>query len=435
MYDARLKCLLTNIRSLSKNIGDLLFRIRDGNFSVVALTETWLSDVISNESLFGEYCRQYEILRCDRSDKRGGGVAVIASKIFYPRIIFKESIDNSYEIMVVDLDMAYSKVRAPSCPISMFEQLLKAIGDMVCTDSHFILLGDFNLPDISWRQGVSPKANGPRALRFIELCRSLDLHQLIFEGTHGSNTLDLLLVNNMELVTSTQVLAPIGGSDHASVLFELNIEAEYRVNTVFKRDFRTANFDVIIEYLNNVDWYGSFNSVDTVNDKYEIFLAILHHAIELFVPLKAQKTSVDQLPQHLIRYSRKKNLAWNKAVASDNPENWDKYKKISAIFEKRVNKFRSRIERNVINSRNKNAFYRLLNSKLKKSKGLGVLFAEDGRAVCRDEDKAELLASIFEKAYQKGVEVSEVPTRVNSPELEDSPVKHYQHSCVLLQRG
>ncbi|KAK6018297.1 hypothetical protein OSTOST_16127, partial [Ostertagia ostertagi] len=252
------------------------------------------------------------------------------------------------------LHLAY---RAPSCSAHMFEQLIKAIGDLACSDTHFLLLGDLNLPDVLWRRGGSPKASGLRALRFIELCRSLNLHQLVFEGTHGSNILDLLLVNNLEFVVNTQVLAPIGSSDHSSIQFELNIGVDLKIN---------------------------------------------------------------QLPQHLIRCNRKKNLAWNKAIASGDSNYWDEYKRISSIFERKLNKFRSQIEKNVISSKNKNAFYRFLNSRLKKSKGVGVLFAEDGRAVRRDRDKAELLAYTFDKVYQKEVDLPDVETSPSFPVMSDS---------------
>ncbi|KAK6043790.1 hypothetical protein COOONC_18706, partial [Cooperia oncophora] len=43
----------------------------------------------------------------------------------------------------------------------------------------------------------------------------------------------------------------------------------------------------------------------------------------------------------------------------------------------------------------------LLDSKLKKSKGLGALLKEDGNAVCRNRSKAELLASAFRGILQE----------------------------------
>ncbi|KAK6052336.1 hypothetical protein COOONC_10159 [Cooperia oncophora] len=64
-------------------------------------------------------------------------------------------------------------------------------------------------------------------------------------------------------------------------------------------------------------------------------MTVIHHTIELFVPLKPQKTTGVQLPLHLIRCNRKKNSAWAKAVSSDNQADWDEYNKLRTTFEKR----------------------------------------------------------------------------------------------------
>ncbi|KAK6054994.1 hypothetical protein COOONC_07501 [Cooperia oncophora] len=183
------------------------------------------------------------------------------------------------------------------------------------------------------------------------------------------------------------IQTPIGNSDHASVAFDINIEAEQNSKIVF--------------------------TVDTPNEKYELFLAVIHHTIELFVPLKPQKTTGVQLPLHLIRCNRKKNSAWAKAVSSDNQADWDEYNKLRTTFEKRLSKFYNHVERKVIFSKNKNAFHRLLNSRLGKAK-------EDGIAVCKDRDKAELLADVFAKSFQKGDDSLELDAVPSFPVMEDS---------------
>ncbi|KAK6048836.1 hypothetical protein COOONC_13659 [Cooperia oncophora] len=164
------------------------------------------------------------------------------------------------------------------------------------------------------------KANSARASRFIELCTGLNFHQLVSKPTHGPNILDLILTNNSQLISNTMIQTPIGNSDHASVAFSINLEAEQNSEIMSIRDF---------------DWYGSFQSVDILNEKCE-FLSVIHHTIELFVPLKPQKTTGVQLPLHLIRCNRKKNSAWAKAVSSDNQADWDEYNKLRTTFEKRV---------------------------------------------------------------------------------------------------
>ncbi|KIH64523.1 hypothetical protein ANCDUO_05165 [Ancylostoma duodenale] len=53
---------------------------------------------------------------------------------------------------------------------------------------------------------------------------------------------------------------------------------------VVEKDHKHADFASAKECQNQIDWYGSLSHVQTVDEKYETFLSILKHCIELFVP-------------------------------------------------------------------------------------------------------------------------------------------------------
>ncbi|KAK6019320.1 hypothetical protein OSTOST_15050 [Ostertagia ostertagi] len=279
----------------------------------------------------------------------GGGVAIITKRMYSPQVVYSESVDEAYELISVDLDMALCKVRfvlayrSPSCSTAAFEQLLKAIGDLIAGINTFFVLGDFNLPDIPWTDVSYPNPPGSLARRFLEMCDCLKLYQVVSEGTHGSNILDLVLTNNKEVVKDVVIRAPIGSSDHASVLFKLDLKIEEVEKLSLRRDFKKANFNDILTYL----------------------------------------TNHEHLPQHLERLSRKKNSLWKKAVVSDSPAAWEAYKGISCIFEKRLYKFRSQVEKKIIYSRNKNNLYRFLSTRLGKKKALGILLDENGVVITK----------------------------------------------------
>ncbi|KAK6012832.1 hypothetical protein OSTOST_21990, partial [Ostertagia ostertagi] len=74
---------------------------------------------------------RYDVIRCDRRNRRGGGVAVIVKKSFTPRLVFEESVADSYELLCADLDTDHAMIRAPSCTAAALDQLLKAIGDLI----------------------------------------------------------------------------------------------------------------------------------------------------------------------------------------------------------------------------------------------------------------------------------------------------------------
>ncbi|KAK6008895.1 formate--tetrahydrofolate ligase, partial [Ostertagia ostertagi] len=221
----------------------------------------------------------------------------------------------------------------------------------------------------------------------------------------------------------------VGNSDHASIVFTLELEVKKDVREVFVRDFKKANFDAINEYLSQVDWYGSLNCADTINEKYELFLGILHHTIDVFVPVKMRKTSEMELPPHLVRLNRKKSIAWNKALSGGNPGDWEKYKMLRSAFDKKLTKFYGHIEKKVIYSRNKNAFYRFLNSKLKKGQSLGALLDDDGNVIRNEKDIAELFARVFEKVHQRDEDSRDLDVAPVFPVMRDSVWFHHEEIC------
>ncbi|KAK6035516.1 reverse transcriptase, partial [Cooperia oncophora] len=64
------------------------------------------------------------------------------------------------------------------------------------------------------------------------------------------------------------------------------------------------------------------------DDKYELFIAILTHAIELFVPVSKKRLRESNLPPFLERLSIKRENAWVKAKTSNTAEYWESFKRI-----------------------------------------------------------------------------------------------------------
>lgn len=65
-----------NIREKFKEIS---FLIKDRNFDIFALTETWLNERISSDSFVNPVCNQ--LIRFDRECRAGGGVAFYTSDL------------------------------------------------------------------------------------------------------------------------------------------------------------------------------------------------------------------------------------------------------------------------------------------------------------------------------------------------------------------
>lgn len=123
---------------------------------MVAIVETWLNSKTSSEVLLGEVCSTYEVFRCDRSRKKGGGVAILVKSDLNPSLVYYESVTEGYEIACCDIIAKPSSYRlivvyrSPRCSAQKSDQLFKCISDITTCRHPCVLMGDFNFPGIKW---------------------------------------------------------------------------------------------------------------------------------------------------------------------------------------------------------------------------------------------------------------------------------------------
>ncbi|KAK6024559.1 hypothetical protein OSTOST_09629 [Ostertagia ostertagi] len=153
---------------------------------------------------------------------------VFPSKHVKSSIVFKESVRDAYEILIVDaffnsvclrLILVY---RTPTCHALETSKLLKVISDFTSNNGPSLVLGDFNMPDIDWQLGSS---SCPLSKEFIEIARSHKLVQLVNEPTRDKSCLDLVFCNSCSLVHELRVLPPIGTSDHSTIEFQIKVSS------------------------------------------------------------------------------------------------------------------------------------------------------------------------------------------------------------------
>ena len=83
-----------------------------------------------------------------------------------------------------------------------------------------MLLGDFNLPDVSWSELTT---RSRLSQEFLTMCFKLGAEQLVDFPTRGSNILDLVLCSDRSLVKLLQPEPPFSNSDHVSILCYMRV--------------------------------------------------------------------------------------------------------------------------------------------------------------------------------------------------------------------
>lgn len=399
--------MFCNVRSLVKNAESLVASVCERNYDLVLLTESWLSPQVDECALLGILSAQYDAMRSDRLYKKRGGIIILLKKTHSCRVVFKESVRDGYELLVCDIFAHTTSVRligvyrTPSCSINNSIQLLKAMSDFSAFDVPCILLGDFNLPDLCFSTGSIYQHSAPSSTNITQKFRDFTIAHgflpYVTSPTRGNAILDLLFCNESSLVKNVTISAPIGSSDHSTITFDLRLQ-HLQERITLKPDFKNADYPAIERYLSTIDWLGSFSSVSTVNEMYEIFLAVLHHTIELFVPIRKVVPIQLGLPHYLRNKLKKRAQAWELAVSMNDHVTWDKFKEVNVRTEKAINKYNIYLEKRFLMSKDKSKFFRYISSRTGKGNSASSLRLDNGEIVLGDEPKANLLAKVFQKS-------------------------------------
>ena len=208
---------------------------------LIILNETWLSRAhLDNEILPAE---AYKIFRLDRSEKthpvdpdnprkfkRNGGGVLLAVRVDADIESKLVKSNCRAEILSVKLDFGSNNVicfstcyrvgTLGSANLSEIKNHLTSVSKSKKLQRHCVL-GDFNLSNTSWPEGVS---TNEVERGFLELFDDLSLTQLIDGPTHEKgNTLDLVLSNVPNLVSELKILDQnvVCSSDHSGISFNL----------------------------------------------------------------------------------------------------------------------------------------------------------------------------------------------------------------------
>ncbi|GAB0176082.1 hypothetical protein GRJ2_000073400 [Grus japonensis] len=112
-------------------------------------------------------------------------------------------------------------------------------------------MGDFNHPDIFWRDNT---AGHKQSRRFLECIDDNFLLQVNEEPTRRGAMLDLVLNNKEELVGNVKLKGSLGCSNHEMVEFKILRAARRAHSKLTTLDFRRADFGLFRDLLGRIPW-------------------------------------------------------------------------------------------------------------------------------------------------------------------------------------
>ena len=281
------------------------------SYDVISITETWLHDGINDAEILPN-C-SYDIYRRDRNHETsmkgsGGGIMLAVHKNFPS--VRRFDLETVAEILWIEIpidNVRKALIGTLYLPIQN-EIVLQAVENSIskvnetakCGDT-IIMLGDYNMDDISWRMSsdcqyaVVDNITDICAMsdRFLEIINVNSLHQYNTlptteltrdRSTVNNHILDLVIANELDSVR-IDIVENATSSTHKA----LEITARLNVNQSITRservayNFKNADWDNIFCLLSCIFW-SDWRSFNSVNDAFDHFYDVLHAVIKESIP-------------------------------------------------------------------------------------------------------------------------------------------------------
>ena len=182
--------------------------------------------------------------------------------------------------------------RSPNSSVennSLINQTIRSLCQNRAKYSHQCIVGDMNL-HINWKQPHLTQPDSDES-KFLETTQDLFLFQRVegetrCRGDDQPSLLDVVLTNEEDMVSRVEHLAPLGKSDHQTLLFRYNCYADFAKPTT-RYNYNKADFESAREELiqNPIQLTGDVESM------WQQLKSRLHGIRDRFVPLIKVNTS------------------------------------------------------------------------------------------------------------------------------------------------
>ena len=423
-----IQLLYTNSCGLYNKLQELKQSIALYGSDLVCVTETHFArDILDAEISIDGYIafrndRNFTIHGTDSVSNGGGSIVYVSDRLTPTRIEEFNACDSlavqiSTNVGLVNIVCIYRSVSLNSEQNSL---LLKAVNCVLESDTETVIVGDFNLPNISWTTGVlnAPLDSKNKLMKvqkeWLNLVENSGLTWLLtdeitrrraFGTTIQESLLDQLFVTNDAMVSDHKIVSPLGKSDHVVLNVELSM---YSPGVLLPRTecHKTARSwgkvtpKDLQEFSNVINWEYSSESL-SVNEMWQEI-----HEKLISVTENVPERKVKRMPwanSSLKRARKVKDRAWQSFDSDPTPLNMNIALSKQGLFEELDRKAKVKYEKLITSNLKQNCkpFYAYLRSKRVMKSKVCSLLKPDGSLTKTDQDTAEALATAFASVFVK----------------------------------
>ena len=318
-----------NAQSLPAHYPDLLDSFNLKSIHAILVSETFLKPGLPSTAF---PLPGFHLIRNDRTEKGGGGVAIYLRNHFPFSILHKSpsAYSNSSEHILIEVLFGTLKVLlgvfySPNLHINYFDAFEDLLERYAPGADHSIIMGDFNTCLLK---------NDYRTNRLQNIINSANLNILPTNATHSfpgcaPSLLDLMIVSSTERVATFGQMSADAFSYHDLVYLSYKIRPpKLKPTVVMRRCFNNIDNEKFMNDLASIDWDCIF-CAGNINDKLNIFNSILTELFDIHAPLRPVK--IKHLPAPWLTpdiklLMSKRNTAKSKYKKNPTDANLQRYK-------------------------------------------------------------------------------------------------------------
>ena len=301
--------------------------------------------------------------------------------------------------------------------------------------THFMLLGDFNYPNIVWDDACATGSGNAAESKFCDCLRDEGLFQHVTLPTRAristrSNILDLVMTNERGMVDSILHESPLGKSDHSVLVIKFICYAELVNIKRMKYYYDRGDYEGMRSKCKSIKW-DEVLSGDTIDEQWESLKAIIKMLEDEFIPHRMvgscnRHKGKIPLDEASVRKTKKKHTLWKRYMETKDGLYYAEFCKARNQVRKMTRKLQKQFEMKLAAEAKSNpkAIWKYINSKTKTRVGVSELNTDPAdptsKLTTSDKEKAEVLGQFFSSVFtvEPDGDIPHIPTINLSAEME-----------------
>lgn len=350
------KCLRishVNVENLIVHRDNFLSFFNDSSYDIIGISETFLKPILPSQPY---NLNNYHLIRHDRENKEGGGVAVYLRQTFSYKVLAtsQASYCKKPEYIILEISSGWKLllciVYSPP-KVGHIDEFFQKVGDLIPLYDHLVILGDFNV-------NLHGNRVFPEKTQFMNLVDSLNLNIVPLLPTYhlpNSDTwLDLIIVKDLATVKDSGQSAISGLSYHDLIFVQLNLKlrASIKKDYINVRDFKNVDITKLKSECSLINWENLFAATN-INIKVNIFCNKLLLLYDSYVPERRIFTNKNPCPwitENLRILMKQRNNLYKRYVRTKDPVTWENYRVLRNDVKRRIRDARNKHFEDTFNS-------------------------------------------------------------------------------------